>query len=120
MIGLTQQGSQYLFGTLYNKKTDTQGEFLRYEELTEKRREYGQIINNLIAMQGRYTIKTNWNLDYAVNKFIVAKDGSRYQIADVTKMQQEINPQTLYWFNKNLNTEWVLSLVEIDNTMGLK
>lgn len=120
MIGLTQQGSQYLYGTLYNKKTDTQGDFFRYEELLEKRNEYGQIINNLIATQGRYTIKTNWNLEYKVNQFVVTKDGVRYQIADITRMQQEVNPQTLYWFKSNPNTEWVISLVEVDNVMELK
>lgn len=120
MIGLTQQGSQYLYGTLFEKKSSTQGDFMRYEELIEKRREYGQIINNLIATQGRYTIKTNWNLDYKVGKFIVAKDGTRYQIADVTKMQQEVSPQTLYWLKSNLNTEYVLSLIEVDNVMELK
>ena len=117
---LTNQGDQYYEGTYYRKKTDVEGKYFRYEWLESQRRSYGQIINNLIAIQGRSVIKTNWDLDWIVKGFIVTKDGKRWTIVDITKMEQEVNPQTRYWLTHNADTDYVISLVEVDNEKGLK
>lgn len=117
---LTNQGSQYLYGTQYKKKTDVQGTRCRYELLVYPRKSYGQIVNNLIATQGRVTIKTNWDLDWEVNQFFVDNYGIKYLIADVQIMPQEVNPQVLATSLINPDTDYVLSLIQVENMEELQ
>lgn len=114
------QGFQFMDGTYYESKMAVQGEPFRFEILVDQRRSYGQIVNNLIATQGRITIKTNYNLDFKINGSVVFKNGKKYIIQDIVEMEQEINPQTLYWFKQNPNTDFVISLIEIDNARELQ
>ena len=111
---LTQQGFQYYEGQYLKKKIDKVGQYLRYELLVYPKETYGQIINNLIATQGRLTIKTNWNLGYKVNEYFVDKNGDRYIINDVVRMEQEINPQIMFFRKTNPDTDFVLSLTKIE------
>lgn len=110
----TSQTEQYFKGRYLKKKTDVEGSFFRYRELVEKRRTFGTIINNLIADQERYTIATNWDLGFKPSEYIVTASGERYIIEEVVKMH-DMSEQTAYWLRKNQDTEWVLSLVKIDN-----
>lgn len=114
------QGFQFMDGTYYESKKDTQGIPFRFELLTDTRNSYGQIVNNLIATQGRTTIKTNYNLNFKVNGCVVFKNGRKFLISEVVELQQEINPQTLYWFKENPNTDLAISMVEIENPEGLE
>ena len=114
------QGNQYLYGTQYRKKTDVQGNRFRYDILSYPRKSYGQIVNNLIAIQGRLTIKTNWNLDWKVNQFIVDNYGKKYLIQDIQLLPQEVNPQVLATCLINPDTDYVLSLIEIENVEELQ
>ena len=59
-------------------------------------------------------------LDFNIDGCIVFKNGRRFIIQDIVEMEQEINPQTLYWFSNNPNTDYVLSLIEIENVEGLQ
>lgn len=104
----------YNYGTYYEKKTDTQGERLRFEILQSKSRAYSQIVNNLIATQGTITIRTNDNLEYKINGFITFR-GTKYIISQVVEMEEEINPQILIWKKKNPNTDFIISLIEVEN-----
>lgn len=112
---LTNEGNQYLYGTRYKKKTDVQGDKFRYELLVYPRQSYGQAINNLIAIQGRLTIKTNWNLGWKVNQYIIDNYGKKFLIQEVQKMPQEVNSQVLAVSLVNPDTDYVLSLIEIEN-----
>lgn len=114
------QGAQYNDGTYFKKKTDTQGDNFRFEILVDKRSSYGQAVNNLIATQGRVTIKTNFDINFEVNGYITFWNGKRYIINEIVEMEQELNPQTKYWFKNNPNTEYVLSLVEVENVYANK
>ena len=116
----TMQGSQYLYGTKYESKTDKIGTKFKYEILVNPQKSFGQIINNLIATQGRLTIKTNWDLNWKVKQFVVDNYGNRYIIEDIEIMPIEINQQVLAISMKNLDTNFVLSLVQIENAWGLK
>ena len=116
----TTQGSQYLYGTRYKAKTDKIGDRFKYEILSYPQRSYGTIINNLIAIQGRLTIKTNWDLKWQIGQFIVDNYGKRYYIEDIKYMPLEINPQVLNTFIKNPDTDYVLSLIEVENAWGLR
>ena len=117
---ITNEGNQYLYGIKYEKKTDGQGDKFKYEILVYPRKSYGQIINNLIAIQGRLTIKTNWDLKWKVNEYIVDNYGNKYIIQEVQKMPKEVNPQVLAVSLVNPETDYVLSLIEIDNAEGLE
>ena len=117
---ITNEGSQYLYGTRYKKKTDVQGDNCKYEMLVYPRKSYGQIVNNLIATQGRVTIKTNWDLDWKVNQYFVDNYGKKYIIQEVQIMPQEVNPQVLALSLVNPDTDFVLSLVEIENVEELQ
>lgn len=117
---VTNQGGQYLYGTRYKKKTDVQGDSCKYELLVYPRKSYGQLVNNLIATQGRLTIKTNWDLDWKVNQFFVDNYKDRYLIADVQIMPQEVNAQVLSTSLINPDTDYVLSLVKIENEEELQ
>ena len=117
---ITNEDSQFLYGTRYKKKTDVQGDRCRYELLIYPRQSYGQIINNLIATQGRLTIKTNWDLGWKVNQCFVDNYGKKYIIQEVQKMPQEVNSQVLAISLVNPDTDFVLSLIEIENVEELQ
>lgn len=114
------QGFQFMDGTYYENKRAVQGTPFRFEIITDKRNSYGQIVNNLIATQGRVTIKTNYDLDFKISGCVVFKNGRKFLVSEIVEMQQEINPQTLYWFKENPNTDTVLSLIEIENVEELR
>lgn len=117
---VTAEGGQYFYGTKYNKKTDVQGESFKYDILTYPRKSYGQLVNNLIAKQGRLTIKTNWDLDWKIRQFIVDNYGKKYTIQEVQTMPQEVNSQVVAVNLINPDTDFVLSLVEIENLEELQ
>lgn len=130
---LISRDNEYFYGTRYKTKRDivdqesgarissgTQGDFFQYEILEGKRKSYGTIINNLIAMQGRLTIKTNWDLDFRPKEYIVDNDGMRWQIAEVQKLREEANPNVNAILKQNPDTDYILSLVEVDNPGELK
>ena len=117
---LISRDDEYFFGTRYKKKTDKQGDSFQYEILDHKRKSYGTIVNNLIAEQGRLTIKTNWNIDFKKKQYIVDNDDVRWQIAEIQIMVEETNPCVNAILKKNPDTSIVLSLVEVDNVEELE
>lgn len=129
---LISRDNEYFYGTRYKTKRDiveknpdgtiksktasgTQGDFFQYEILESRRRSYGTIINNLIATQGRFTIKTNWDLNFRPKEYIVDNNGTRWQIAEVQKLREEANPNVNAILKENPDTDYILSLVEVDN-----
>ena len=117
---ITAENNQFYYGTKYNKKTDIQGEKFKYDILAYPRKSYGQLVNNLIAKQGRLTIKTNWDLNWKVREYIVDNYGKKYQIQEVQTMPQEVNPQVVAINLINPDTDFVLSLIEIENVEELQ
>ena len=117
---VTAEGSQYLYGTKYNKKTDVHCFKFKYDILSYPRKSYGQIINNLIATQGRLTIKTNYDLKWKVREFIIDNFNKKYQIQEIQTLPQEVNPQVAALFKVNPDTDFVLSLIEVENMEELQ
>lgn len=117
---LTSNFENFLSGTRYKRKIDVQGDYFQYSILENQRKSYGQIVNNLIAMQGRLTIKTNWDLDWKNKEYIVDNYGKKWQISQVVTMPQEVNSQVLAVMMRNPDTDYVLSLIEIQNMENLK
>lgn len=121
MIGVFMNDpEQYLKGTRYKKKTSDEGDYFEYAILEYPRKSYGQIVNNLIAEQGRLTIRTNWGLDFKVNEFIVDNYGVKWLISNIVVMAQEVNAQVLRTSIINPQTDLVISLVKVDNLEQLK
>lgn len=116
---LTTNENQFFYGTRYIDLKDTVGTNFQYELMNDKRKSYGQNINNLIATQGRISIKTNWDLDWQVRQIIVLNSGHRCKIQEIVEMEQEVNPQVAY-FALNPSKSYFLSLVEISNPMELR
>ena len=122
MIGaLTSQSFQYLEARRYKTKDNNErGTYFRYEELNDQNSFFGTVINNLIADQSRYVIKTNWDIGFEVGDFIVdKKSGNMWTIEQIERLQHDTNSQVVFWLKKNPETDFILSLVKIENAWGL-
>ena len=123
MIGaLTSQSFQYLEARRYKTKDNNErGTYFRYEELNDQNERFGTVINNLIADDTTYVIKTNWDIDFKVGEFIIDKKSRKmWTIQQIERLRQDVNSQTLYWLTKNPETDYVLSLVQVENVWGLE
>ena len=115
----SNRDEEFLTGTRYKKKTDYAGEKFRYAILENQRSSFGTVTGNLMANQGAISIKTQNNLGWEVNQFVVLQDGTKWIINTVTKDIQSINPQVMYSFRTNEQTQYVLSLIFVDNMENL-
>lgn len=123
MIGaLTSQSFQYLEARRYKTKDNNErGTYFRFEELNDQNERFGTVINNLIADDTTYVIKTNWDIDFKVGEFIIDKKSRKmWTIQQIERLRQDVNSQTLYWLTKNPETDYVLSLVQVENVWGLE
>ena len=123
MIGaLTSQSFQYLEARRYKTKNNNEhGTYFRFEELNDQNKRFGTVINNLIADDTTYVIKTNWDIDFKVGEFIIDKKSRKmWTIQQIERLRQDVNSQTLYWLTKNPETDYVLSLVQVENVWGLE
>ena len=70
MIGaLTSQSFQYLEARRYKTKDNNEhGTYFRFEELNDQNERFGTVINNLIADDTTYVIKTNRDIDFKVGE----------------------------------------------------
>ena len=123
MIGaLASQSFQYLEARRYKTKDNNErGTYFRFEELNDQNERFGTVINNLIADDTTYVIKTNWDIDFKVGEFIIDKKSRKmWTIQQIERLRQDVNSQTLYWLTKNPETDYVLSLVQVENVWGLE
>ena len=123
MIGaLTSQSFQYLEARRYKTKDNNErGTYFRFEELNDQNERFGTVVNNLIADDTTYVIKTNWDIDFKVGEFIIDKKSRKmWTIQQIERLRQDVNSQTLYWLTKNPETDYVLSLVQVENVWGLE
>lgn len=115
---LTNNGNEFFTGTWYEDLHSVEGKTFRYELLTDPRKSYGMVINNLLKEQGRKTIKTNWNFGWKPKQIVVDNYGEPWKIEEVIEMPQEVNAQVVY-FALNPDIAFVLSMVKIANPMEL-
>lgn len=113
-----QDPNNYFSGIKFTNIKSTDGKEFQYELMQNVSKTYGTVINNLIKMQGRTTIKTCWDLDWKVRQIVVLSDGERYKIQNIEVLQQEASSQVNY-ITKNPNIDYVLSLVRIANPMEI-
>ena len=122
IVALTSQSFQYLEARRYKTKDNNEnGTYFRVEELNDQNERFGTVINNLIADDTTYVIKTNWDIDFKVGEFIIDKKSRKmWTIQQIERLRQDVNSQTLYWLTKNPETDYVLSLVQVENVWGLE
>ncbi len=111
---LSKDPQDVLSGLKYDNTLSKDGEYFEYQIIDDQKKTYGTVINNLIKIQGRTTIKTSWNLDWKPRQIIVDHFGDRYKIQDVSKMPMEVAPQ-VFLIATNPAVDYVLSLVLISN-----
>ena len=114
-----EQSMLYSSGKYFKDRNEKTGEYFRYSEIDTRRKEYGEVINNLIGAQGFLTISTNWDLEFKVKGVVLTQDDKTYFVEGIQKMLKR-NPQSLSILKKGMDVEIVLVLKEIDNYMELE
>lgn len=120
IYSMTDNFEQYFVGTRYKKKTDVQGDYFRYGLAEYPQSSYGQVVNNLIAEQDRMAICTNWDLDWKVRQYVIDNDGGKWQITAISKLPQEVNPQVMALVKHNPDTNFIITMIKVENVEELK
>lgn len=85
----------------------------RFEQVSEREKQYSQPIQNLIAAGGSIVIRTAWKIGFEVQKHVELR-GKHYVIESVTCQDMDINPQVRGLLKYNPNRQYVLALSEVD------
>lgn len=114
---------EYLTGVYYKSfpnTTNDYGEEFTYTNVDSASKEYRALITNLQGDGATLTIKTRKQLAFAINGFIKTQDGSLWQIASInTSSQTEEGKESLRIFKTTTQTERIIRLIEIENTMNI-
>lgn len=120
----TIKDTDYLEGTYYPRKPKTAEDnpvFFEYEIVDEKSRAYALIMGNLESDSVACAIKTDYDLQWKPNTFVVTQDGTFWTLAEVRKIVQvPENKEALRVVKQTNNTEFILRLVVCDNPWGWK
>lgn len=120
----TVRDEDYMEGSFYKRRPKTPNDYavpFVYSEIDSKSRSYYKILQQLKSDQGTYTIKTRDNVGWKVNSYIVAQDGTMYQVVDYRKiMTPQSNKEALRVVKQSNSTEFVVRLLEVENPWGLQ
>lgn len=114
---------EYLTGIYYKSYPNTAsdyGEEFTYTIVDPKSREYRSIIGNLQGDGATLTIKTRKHSAFSINSLVRTQDGLLWQIASVN-----VNPiieegkESLRLFKSSAQTERIMRLIEVENTMEI-
>ena len=111
-----------LNGAYYSRRpltTSDVAEGINYKPLDPSTRRYGSVISNLKKDEQLFTIQTITQCKYKVGGYIVTQDGTMWQIAEIRSKADEGNVEALRLFRETAKTVHVLSLIEVDNPLGL-
>lgn len=110
---IAQQNGQYRVGKYLGHKTDEKDyKFFKYELVKDKAKTYNQILQNLITTEGSTIIKTNYNLQWMNQQYVVLQDERKYIITNIQKIEDDINPQVFGIVKESLDTFYYIELVE--------
>ena len=115
---LTPKSENYVFSGTYRRKKKDRGQYFQYSESDYPALTYGETTNNISTTQNRIIIRTRWNLDFCINGYVVTQDGRMWIIEQV--QSNSFNAQNLRFMQKNPNSEYILSLVGVNNPMGVQ
>jgi hypothetical protein len=121
---LVEREEEVLSGTYYNRMPETTQDVgipFNYDIVNEKDRRYSTILGNIRADGATSTIKTNDHCGFKINGYIATQDGSFWQVAGLGKhLVKPETKQALRLLKESAETEYVLSLIEVDNPWGIK
>ena len=123
MAGLFEaRGTQFYNGKYYESYPTIEnaetGIFFTYERYEDERNNFTQPINNLVTREKRLSICTTSPICWRVGAYVLTQDGRMWTIED-WREDPVINPQAAFFIKRNLECA-VLSLVEVDNPLGLR
>lgn len=113
---------EVLSGTYYARRPKTpqdSGVPFEYDIVSEPRSNYGNIISNLNGVLSYQTIRTNDLVDFKVKGYCVTQEGGLWQIEEITKQLVTTNNKQALRNIKQIETERILRMIEVDNPWGL-
>lgn len=114
---------EVLTATYYPKRPKTPndtGEPFAYDIVAEPRSNYGNIISNLNGVLSYQTIKTNDFANFKVKGYCVTQEGGLWQIEEITKQLITSDNKQALRNIKQIETEYTLRMIEVDNPWGLE
>ena len=121
---LRVEDEEVLSGTYYNHLPESpqdSGIPFEYDIVNEKDKRYSTILGNIRADGATCTIKTNDNCGFKINGYIATQEGSFWQVAGVGKhLVKPDSKQVLRLLKESVETEFVISLIEVENPWELK
>ena len=109
---------EFLVG-YYKTKEDAPEAYFEYGIESDKTTAYNMLIKNVMSARSNMIIHTTWNMEWETLGFIELQDGTSWQVVDYTTRLTKHNPNVLRIMHSNPATEYVLSLVAIDNPMKI-
>lgn len=113
---------EVLTATYYARRPKTpqdSGVQFDYDIVSEPRSNYGNIISNLNGVLSYQTIRTNDLVDFKVKGYCVTQEGGLWQIEEITKQLVTTNNKQALRNIKQIETERILRMIEVDNPWGL-
>lgn len=112
-------------GSYYESKQEEDlkegGLRFRYKHEDPNTATYRKLFSNvLVAKSNDAAVRTNTQIDFKVNSFVVLQDGKAYTIAEMIKDYNSAPQEVFRITNHSPAIEYVLRLVEYDNPWGLK
>lgn len=97
------------------------GVHFNYEYVNPYSATYKRLFGNIQGESGEITIRTNDAISPVVNKsYVLLADGRLFKVLQVEIDYQAAEKQALRLFGTPLSTEYVLRLVQQENSWGVK
>lgn len=100
---------------------DVGAQIFNYEYVDTVSRTYRRLFGNIQSFDaGETAIKTNDQVEYAVNGIVITQDGQMYKILQVAKDYNETPSQVMRLFGTPVSVTYVLRLITIKNPWEIK
>ena len=107
---------EFLVGYYKNSESAPEAYF-EYGIESDKTTAYNMLIKNVMSARSNMIIHTTWDMGWDTLGFVELQDGTDWQVVDYTTRLTKHNPNVLRIIKSNPATEYVLSLVAVDNPL---
>ena len=107
---------EFLVGYYKNSESAPEAYF-EYGIENDKTTAYNMLIKNVMSARSNMIIHTTWDMGWDTLGFVELQDGTDWQVVDYTTRLTKHNPNVLRIIKSNPATEYVLSLVAVDNPL---
>lgn len=105
---------EYLSGH-YRETKSSEPIYFEYGVENERSSAYTILSQGLLTVRESTIIRTSWDLGWTVNCFVSTQDGKLWVINDFVTRVAQRNKNVSRLFKSNPATEYVISLVAVDN-----